>query len=708
MTPIVENPFRPTRWEHHSDGLPLIWFTPTAEQLAGDKSAYVHGSRGSGKTSLLKSICWEDLLNNPSLKLQRSLTDSRHIGVYIRLPDHVSGSLGFLNWQELFPNAPQPDWEFFRFFSLAIELICVDKALIACHALRVSGHLNLEASQESRLVKEIFEEYRALENFGDQEQPKSFLSLARVCRKATRRINEASGRGTVQQIVDLLPAREPNDLLSFVIDRLSGVTALQGPLEAKSPGFKFCLDDCEVLNQLQRKSLNTLVRKSRFPISWVLCSVGDSVHVGETFLHQQPLTDADRRVISLDERERNSFFDICQAVASLRSYFSLPEEKRPIVDRDKIAEFFPLRGRLGTQDVNDIFSAIISRSTSPLGHLVQKSARALRDALYAIDERYRERFSRANQKLPYYEAYLLMHWLGNEDAFKTTITDQDIPRMLAFVDKLRAPSFQAWMRRKMVASMLHFAARLGFKRLPLGGASIIISLADGSIRDFLEIMADIYDNYAATREVVNDSPVHERFALSRTKIASRFQAAGIYSASDSFYSGVGAQADADPEALIRLIEALGKYTSLLQSNPDDPSVLGRAERGVFMLDFTRSLASADDSEQLALAGILRRAELAGYLRSTTFRPRPSGSNDPPFTPTQQVVAYRLHRRFAPHFRFSYRGAYEVVRLQLEPLSLICRSANPISADAWLTTVSSHPLSVFEQLSLPWQQEADDE
>ncbi len=60
MNVAALNPFRPTRWEHHSDGQPLIWFTAEAEQLAGDKSTYVYGTRGTGKTTLLKGICWED------------------------------------------------------------------------------------------------------------------------------------------------------------------------------------------------------------------------------------------------------------------------------------------------------------------------------------------------------------------------------------------------------------------------------------------------------------------------------------------------------------------------------------------------------------------------------------------------------------------------------------------------------------------------
>ena len=43
MTRATLNPFRPTRWEHHTDGRPLIWFTEEAEELAAEKSTYVYG-----------------------------------------------------------------------------------------------------------------------------------------------------------------------------------------------------------------------------------------------------------------------------------------------------------------------------------------------------------------------------------------------------------------------------------------------------------------------------------------------------------------------------------------------------------------------------------------------------------------------------------------------------------------------------------------
>jgi len=580
----LDNPFRPARWEHHSDGPPLIWFAPTADLLVQDKSVYVHGSRGSGKTTLLRSICWEDLLYNPSLKLQRTLGDFKNIGIYIRFPDHISSSLGYLEWQKHFPDAPQPDIEFFKFFSLAVELICAEKALSATHELRINGRIGLSAGQELQLVADVVAEFPQISAFAEHA-PNTFADLARTCRNLVRRINEASGRGTVGSILPHLPAREPYEFLDFIVERISRNARLKAAHGEIAFGFKFCLDDCEVLNELQKKSINTLVRKSRFPISWIVSTAGSNSDIGDTFIAQQPLTDADRRVLSLDDRDRSDFKALCEAVCSLRTYFCISAARRPEVTAAAITSFFPLEARLGTQDVNDIIGQMLRRSASPLARLVQSAAMQLRAAMWKVSPHYELRFKKSESRYPFYEAYVLLHWTGREDSFRTTTDEEHIPGILEAAVRFRDGSFQAWMRRKMVGALLHLSSRLGFKRIPYAGVEVIVSLADGSIRDFLEIMAEIYEKYVQTGSTSTslESPA-EHFARSRTKIANKVQTAGIASASESFVAGISIQNDPISQAVSVAVEALGKHTHHLQANPDDPSALGRAERGIFIFD----------------------------------------------------------------------------------------------------------------------------
>ncbi|MGP9820030.1 ORC-CDC6 family AAA ATPase [Salinarimonas sp. NSM] len=693
------NPFRPTRWEHDHTGLPLIWFAPTARALAGDKSAYVHGSRGSGKTTLLRSICWEDLLRNPSLRLQRKLSDFKYIGVYVRLPDHVSQSMGRADWQEIFPLARHPELEFHSFFSLAIELICLEKTLTAVHSLRVAGELTFQAEAEFEVVEKFLSEFPQLTNFLSP-RPLSFDSLAKLMRTVIRRMNEATGRGFVSTLIDSLPARQPNEMLVTLCKQLSSTVKYSNSKSSSAPGFKFCLDDCEVLSQLQLKSLNTMVRVRKFPISWVVCAVGDAIEGADTFLPEQPLTDADRVVVPLDFRVKEDFYKLCEAVSSLRVFFSLPPSDRPKVTGKTIASIFSLDEKLGSSSVNDILHLMIRRSTSPLARQIRAAAELL---LRHINDQSDRKISREGiEPLPYYQAYILWHWMGRGESFKSVADESDLERMIKYVPMLEQSNHQAWLRRKMVGALLQISARIGFKRLPLSGSNIIISLSDGSIRDFLEIMADVYDAYRDAFQKSDETVILRRFS-SRTKIANSIQTEGIYKSSNDWFEGVGGTSDPAAVSMSNLIEALAKYTSSLQSTTGHKA-LSTSERGVFILRKSDDLLVDDEEARLYAERIISRAELAGYLRTVPLKHRAIRG----LARMKPISGFRLHRRFAPRFLFSYRGAYEPVRLSVEYLSRVCLPGADLTPDQWVAGLVKDAPEEVEQLLLPLIARSDDD
>lgn len=715
MTTVPMNPFRPTRWEHQRDGFQLIWFNKTAELMSANKSIYIRGSRGSGKTTLLKSICWEDLTRNSSLRLQRTISDFDHIGLYIRFPDHISSSVAVNNWAKIYPDSPQPELQFHRFFSLLVELTCLERALIAVHELRLLGVTDFSPAQELHLVEATKEEFPALLNFSNFP-PNTFVQLSRAMRILVRRMNDASGRGALKEINEGIPDREPGELLTFVTRRLTEAVRMSSAQGSKAPAFKFCLDDCEVLSDLQQKSINTLVRTSQYPVSWVISSVGSLLDNTETFIEQQPLTDADRRVIHLDRRTDEDFRDLCQAVVSLRLLFSVSEKARINHSPDNLADFFPLGdrivggrpGRLGSRNVNDVMEAIATKSTSPIAAAVVEAARRLQTALDtskpAVGAR---RDGQRRATLPYYEAYTLLHWRGREDAFRATFPLEDVEAPLKYLTAYKKDSFQAWLRRKQRAALLHFASALGFRRLPLAGAQIVISLADGSIRDFLEIMGEIFEAYAKDRKISSaDVGSLDRFATSRTTIAYDTQTEGIYAASSSYLAGVSSRAERNSDLVHRLIEGLGHYTAALQSSHDDPSTLGRAERGVFVVKFSATgpafIGDTGPDREAAIWTTIRQAEIAGYIRAVGLRREDSGSIGEASDQRGRIVTFRLHRRFAPHFRFSYRGAYEPV--SLPPMSLwpLCDSSAPADPRAWAEAQFKRTPALDEDQLSMWQ------
>lgn len=711
MTGAPLNPFRPTRWEHQRDGSQLIWFTRTAETLAAEKSVYVRGSRGSGKTTLLKSICWEGLSKNTSLRMQKSLSDFSHLGIYIRFPDHMSSAVSFSSWSEIYPSSPEPALEFHRYFSLLVELTCAERALSACHDLRVNGFIETSPSQELGLSKAVLGEFPALASFSD-EPSKTFNETARVMRAVVRRMNEAAGRGLIKDLNDQLPAREPGELLAFVTSQLSAAVRVVTPTGRTQPSFKFCLDDCEVLSLLQQKSLNSLVRTSQFPVSWVVSSVGAFYDSTETFLGQQPLTDADRRVISLDDRGEDDFRELCQAVVSLRLLFSVSDAARAAHSTRPLTEFFPLNARLGRRSVNDMMAVVAQRSASPMPKLLAGIAERFARHLETVGATRSGLPESSKKALPFYQTYLLLLWQGREDSFKVAFDPSDEAKLPALAVDYAAPGFQAWMRRKQRGALLHFAATLGFRRLPLGGATAVVSLADGSIRDFLEILGEIYSAYAKDHRLdIRAVDSLERFATSRTQIAWDTQTNGIYSASDAYIDGVSGRAERSADSVLRLLDGLGQYTSILQSDPADPTVLGRAERGVFSVRFAASgrsyVGDGGPARDAAVWRTIKQAEIAGYIRTTDARSGDSAKRQDDDDHRGRTVSFRLHRRFAPHFRFSYRGAYETVSLGAADLWGLCDESTPVDPKVWAAEMANRtPLAGLGQLPLRFHEDSD--
>lgn len=696
MTSGSINPFRPTRWEHHTDGRPLIWFTEEAEELSADKSTYIHGTRGTGKTTLLKGICWEDLCYNESLRMQRRLADFKNIGIYIRFPDHISASMSFTDWAELFPNVQNPEYEFYSFFSAAVEAICIERVADASHHLREMGEIEIAATQELQLVSDFIDEFPAISGFVTR-RPVTFLDLARCLRFMVSAMNRACGRGTVGELVGELPDREPYRMLSYFAERVSAAIRLKTSVGPQVVGFKFCLDDCEVLSPLQRKSLNSLVRLSRAPCSWVVSSVGGGRDDSETFIESQPLTDADRRVISLDGRNESAFRELCQSVVSLRLIFSLPQAARPTLSQAEITSFFDLQQRLGRWDVNDMMAALVNRSARPATELLRQGAERLLDLMRERKKKIPQRYDVEEGRLPYYEAYILMLWRGREEAFKTSLEVGDIEKLATFADSFGNAAFEAWLRRKQRGAFLHFATALGVRRLPLAGANIVVSLADGSIRDFLEIMGEIYEAYVAAQKWDPKEPTNlSRFANSRTPIANSIQTNGIYSASETYFEGVSRRSEIDTDVISRLLAGLGEYTSLLQTSANDPRTLSTTERGVFFVDYM-SLIGADglpDSAKFVNAAI-RQAELAGYLRPVEIRRHQVRHIDGQF----RSVAFRLHRRFSPKFRFSFRGAYEAVALDPHDLATLCLRGATVTTRDWAENLVAKVPASSAQLDL---------
>lgn len=83
----MKSPFATARFEHEGTHL---YYLPTdlLKPLEEERPVCLVGGRGTGKTTLLKALNWEERLTNSSLKEQLGSHpfENRYIGLYLKLP----------------------------------------------------------------------------------------------------------------------------------------------------------------------------------------------------------------------------------------------------------------------------------------------------------------------------------------------------------------------------------------------------------------------------------------------------------------------------------------------------------------------------------------------------------------------------------------------------------------------------------------------
>lgn len=704
------NPFQPNRWEKQSPASALIWFSPQAAELTKPTSYYVSGTRGSGKTTLLRSIYWKDLQTNNSLKLQKSLTDFEQIGIYLRFPDFAAstGSDEFI--ARTFAASAAPEWEYADYFSMIVEAQCVSKALSACHELRLVKHVAISAASEQSIVETISERYPELFSPFALASP-TFKAAALALDRYAAALNQSLHRARASLVSRDLPAREVGAFLHFACNQISENAKMSGPKGEQAVAFRFCLDDCEVLSAAQQKTVNTLVRVAKHPILWVVSYVGSLVNNTSTLIASQPLTNADRRNVYLDptgvEFDRKEFETLCQSVVDFRLYYALSEGARKRHRQSTPAGLFPLRGRLGDVRVNDIFDRIVSRL------LKRRHAKTFAE-LSSFSEAAKQLAGAAEPrsgKSPtprYYEAYIFAHWLGREDAFSND-PDYGERVRLGAATVFNDTTLEPWLRKKQWGALLHFLSKFSPRpRIPVSGTNMILSLADGCIRDFLDMLSAIYDEVAAGTSLDGQAQL-ETFAFGKDTIGHQYQTQALYRASEQFFGGIATQID-EPRAVTALIDGLSNLTSLLQFNWRDIRTIRTPERGLFVIDFRQLRSSSAPEDKLKaefVSDVLALSELAGVIKSLAFRQKSPSAPLLASGGNQTIPAFRVlrvHRRLSLEFKFSARGAYEFVRIPAAEIADLCFAGSVVSPKNWAQTLYVNSFERRADASVPGQTE----
>lgn len=581
--------------------------------LQRTKPCFLIGSRGTGKTTLLRSLSWRERSNNEGLRAQFGKdTFSEFIGVYIKLPEvQLDGISIWLNETD--------DVQKRAIYSRYLELIQLQEIFDAVSELEVAGELQYSAALEHKVVKKLIDDFgdELYLNNGTSKPPTSFAELSSSTRMLRRFVEKASQQGTAPLAV-LSALGSPAQLCNLsreVAKRLAEV--ISSECLPKVVFFKVCFDEAETLDSFGVQILATWVRLSTDPLYHVISFVSKPESLSETLVPNLTVQIADVEFIDLDNINDTQFRSFAEGVTTLRlkAFSRRAAQHLPIEN----VQPFSTERLFGKLNLNFLLWSSLRASESAFSKELLSKA-ALKGG--GEEQSTRGRSSQGDDSaLPIYETYLEMR------------TNRIRPNENLQKWSKRAEASQ-FIRKANVAAYLSIMHEL--KTTPkYAYADMILQLSDSCIRDFLNNIEFIY----------RKSKLSLPKFLEASKIKATIQSSGLLDASKAKVKSLPTQGVNHPSCTAKLVAGLGKLTQLLQcQSKDGVRHLKTTERGIFQLATSKNT----ESTKRAVTLIIDAAE-AGFLK---------------ILPSDELlIQFRVHTSLAPAYSFSYRGAYYPVPVQ---------------------------------------------
>ncbi len=550
------SPFSQQRYELETSH---SYFLPPGllSRLEAPRPTYLVGTRGTGKTTLLKAMSSHERLHNESLKRQLGGRpfEGRYIGVYFKLPDT---QLRLMN--EWLDESSQSVYE--SVMSLYVDLIFLELLSEAIADLIVERVISVSGTSESALLNEAVAQYRSPDLLGrflpsnEDMTARSLHGSMRIARRFLER--HAAQRLPLTPLLERLPIQQAGKLVRDVSPGLAQVCA---SLEDEPWRFYVCMDEGENVSDRQQQLVNTIVRLAAAPTYPIVAYVRAPSAV--EFIPQARLTRADRELIRLDDMPAIEFRNLIEGISTARI--------RTILKRDDVT--FDTGVVLGDSRLDDLLAATLNQSEAPRARQLLDDAMALRSRSGSL----------GRDKAPPIIQAFLESISGRSSA---QITD----------GRERRRDASAHRRKRIVAAYLTICHE--FHMTPrYASAAILLQLCDVCVRDFLWQMDEIF---RASQLSVD--------AFTNTRISDEIQDVALHNASASKFDRADEALLEDPESAKRLVLALGEITAAAQSWSRDGSHLRSPERGVFVVrpDLRRKTG--------VRLPLLREAVESGYLQ----------------------------------------------------------------------------------------------
>ncbi|WP_298912173.1 hypothetical protein [uncultured Roseobacter sp.] len=653
------NPFQPTKSEFEKK--PRVWLSSWAKGLIRNKKAdFVVGTRGSGKTTVLRSLHSKLLFENELLAEQFPARRFHWFGCYMQFNHSFQHLTEDIQKQvSSGANREPTDLERYKLFCAFFELSLLESVLEDLKSLEDNETLHFSAKKEFEACQEISEVFanlglkhvRKIADYSDA------LRLVRTLRSSFLAIYDNEKLSEARMVID---AFTPATLIKLISNKIVPSVMHSRLKKSSELDLFILLDDCENLSSLQQKALNTYLRSTEGQAKWVVAYIRGEYNTVETTIPETSLSHADRKFCNVDELKEDDFKKFCESVADLRIRGLVTTNTKKVTSDNQL---FSLDKKCGDPSYNSLMeevlggqyrSAAVTKFRSDVGR-----TKELLDRTLSPDQK--SSFHVVSGRSPFTE-HVVIDSLGL-DVTKYPTKDDQV--------RLRKEIY----RKEAIA---YIVACLQCNRPPIyAGQRFIIWASDGNIRDFLDIMAEFFDAQNPTSRVESESGqtlarACRKFLNNSQRFSFKLQDQALKAVSGHSFETIEEMQDTGDAHQYYLLSGVAELLKLLHQYNENGEAVRYPDRGVFVVNAAQFAALARTLPFFDITSLLRRIERDGFVRILDGHSS-IGKDD---------IAFRLHRRLSAHLQCSPRGAYENTRIDPKALVRLMAQVAPLSPSDW--------------------------
>lgn len=627
----------------------MIWLSRHARNLLSTiKPVYISGTRGSGKTTILRSLATSEIARDIDLLRQFGSEKLSWYGQYLQFNSSLHEFTDRLSHQL----ADEMDDEegILRVFSCYFELTLLLNVINDLLKLQENEFLHFKAKGE-RLACEELASILASVKWARGRQISDFQDAKRLIRDLQvefLRSNSQMDIEGIRQLIDVLPQGATiNYIRTFILPSLASTHFEPSkPLE-----FFLLLDDCESLSEEQQIALNTYIRRTEGVAKWVICYLSERYNSTQTFIRNTSLTGDDREILALDDISDDDFAGFAENVVNLRLRRHL--DSLPGANKHREPAEFRFSRLFGSaESYNQLVYLALARSQRADLENFRRKVQETKAVLSAyIRPELHSRFSCGREQMPYIE--------------HTVIEALDI-KISAYREPDRQNSLAKTIDGKQAAAYIAVCAKLKIRPV-YSGENFFKAIADRCIRDFLDAMAILYEVLEDVRGeealmLAPSSRATNRFYSSRP-LSSNLQDQVLKETSGQKLQGLYQLRASEPE-VVRLVQALAALQQELEHDFETWESVKKPFRGRYILELAHSAAMRSDGYGVSdLRGIITRLEYDRYIKLASVE----------VTDNLTRLVFSLHRRLRPALNCGHVGPYDPpvvipASLLLEPLN----------------------------------------